>query len=156
MIGYHYTAQQNWERIRTEGLRPYRLRTDIVPDGVPGIWLFTERQRGQSHAGCVLFQIKAKRSLDIVELAVAYDLAQTQRPGWDNYVVRHDGALMDDEGEWLAWYHRGAPATLHWAAIAPAQIQVVGRYRFAEAWTQTEDTLTVGLLEQAQVHKEQA
>ena len=153
MIGYHYTSEANWQGIRKDGLHPYRLREDIVPDGVPGIWMFTKRQRGQSHAGCILFQIRSKHTLHVVELAVSVDETYLRREHWENYIVLHDGQILDDKNAVIDYYHRGATAMISWRHIPPERIKMIGEYRFSDAWAQTDEYLTVSLLEQAMIEK---
>ena len=153
MVGYHYTSEENWVKIREQGLRPYILREDIVEDGIPGIWLYIERQRGLSHAGCILFQIDRRRSLNVVELAIEYDKAITTRSGWHNLPVSHEGTINDGTGRFIAVYHRAAQATIAWRPIAPERIQLLGLYRFGEAWPQTDEIMSIGLFEQSSVEK---
>lgn len=152
MTGYHYTSFENWKRIRREGLCPYILRKDIVPDGVPGIWLFLNQQHGESHAGCILFQIKAKRTFHVVELRVNYQENWCVRNGWRDVVVIHEGIVTDDHGCLIGYYHKDARATIAWQPIPPECIQLVGEYEFKQAWKR-EEMLTVGLQEQAGVQK---
>lgn len=153
MIGYHYTSEANWQVIRREGLRPYVLRRDIVGDGVPGIWLWQERQRDRSHAGCVLFQIISKKTLSVVELAVAYDPVMTQRLGWPETHVIHEGKLTNNAGELVAYYHTAAKAVIAWHAIAPEQIELLARYHFDQGWMQIGEPIALRTLERAAVKK---
>lgn len=152
MIGYHYTSFENWQRIRHEGLRPYVLRKDIVSDGVPGIWLFLNQQYDESHAGCIFFQIKTKRTFHVVELQVNYRQSWCRRNGWNDFEILHEGMITDDRGGLIGYYHKDARATIAWQPIPPECIQLVGEYEFKRAWKRDEP-ISVGLHEQAGVRK---
>jgi hypothetical protein len=152
MIGYHYTSLANWKTIREQGLRPYLLRRDIVADCVPGVWLWVSKQHGTSHAGCILFQIKTKKTFDVVELEVDYEPAWCERVGWENCRVMHEGKVTDDFGELIGYYHRKAEAVISWRPVMPERIKLVGQYSFSQAWERA-DQLGVGLTEQSNVRK---
>jgi len=135
MIGWHYTSKTCWERIRHEGLLPYSVRSEIVAVGAPdkGIWLYTERQHGLSHLGCLLWQMRAKKSCRLVLLEVRYSesdrvFVQKCWKGERERTLSVSHKLDDD----AFVFHESAPATVVWCPVPSRRIKLAASYDLVE------------------------
>ena len=135
MIGWHYTSLENWERIRREGLRPYRITKPTLLQWyhdatVQGVWVWNERQTGVSHAGSILWQVAGKAVQKVVMLRVTYNGDNIVGPGDGNrLLLHHDGVIGDFP------YHDGTQdAYIVGVAIPPDDIELVEVYDLAKAF----------------------
>lgn len=135
MTGWHYTGLENWERIRVEGLRPYRITKPTLARFYPGatvwgVWVWTEEQRGVAHAGSILWQVATKAERRVVLLKVKYNGSDILGPSpGDWLLLHHDGTI----GEYP--YHDGTQnAYIVGAAIPPEDVELVEVYDLAEAF----------------------
>jgi len=136
-IGYHYTPLECWKRIRTEGLKPYKItRPDLYlfPNGTTwGIWVWQKRMHGKAHAGSILYQM-SKGFDTVVHLQVQYDPDHRLTPpgaeagGGGIIQLTHTGALNKLQ------YHTGDQAWIITQPIPRSDIKLLKTYEFKRAW----------------------
>lgn len=123
MKAYHYTSAENWESIKTFGFKPYLIKKEELdqyfPGGVMGVWLWTHKLEGLSHAGTVLYQASNRASVNIVQLEV--EIAEKKLLTWNGRPVRvyHKGHL-----EKLV-YHANEEGCIAVGPILPDQVKLV-------------------------------
>lgn len=123
MIGWHYTAYNNWLSIQKEGFVPYPISkpeiNEYFPEGVKGIWVWTERPMGESELGSILFQTATKQSTHIVLLEFEYDSESILKWQGRRVLLKHDGTM----GGWL--YHEKQEALIITHPIPVDKIRLV-------------------------------
>ncbi len=129
MIGYHYTSARNWEVIQQEGLKPYRVQSlsEFAPmfdvPEVLGVWVYTRKQRGLSHLGCILWQAVTKKTEKVTLLRVSYPKAR---------VLAHAKAgeiVTAHDLDWRGFvFHRNTPVRVVLCEIPPKNIRLVNMY----------------------------
>lgn len=128
MIGYHYTTQQNWEKIQKHGLRPYEITNHeigaIIGRSLWGVWVYRRRPLNTNHIGNVLRIVAIHKSTKVVLLEVTYNQEDCLRWKGQKLHILHDGTLGN-----LA-YHRDFPATILANTISPENIKCLGEYDF--------------------------
>lgn len=75
MIGYFYTSEANYEKIKIDGLVPPEIDYEGVLEicsGTVGNWLLKARQNGAQLLGILLDQFAANRSWESVELEIEF------------------------------------------------------------------------------------
>jgi len=137
MIGWHYTSEACWERIRHEGLIPYQLAHPVIlqqPCPRQGIWLYRERQHGLSHLGCLIWQMRNKRTTTLVLLKVQFSVTDMtfESTSWWDKGKQHTLSLKHDLSDDDMVYHTKVPATIVWRPIESRRIQLVARYDLVE------------------------
>lgn len=139
MIGYHFTTAENWQKIRVEGLVPYKLprhqaglASVLAVEGYHKvIWLWPEVPAGADLVGCIIDRVTAKHDTRLVLLAVRYEpdeMIAGTRDGRCRWSLNHDGSIghpcRDDE--WV--YHKRVPFVLLRDQVPPERIRVVGDF----------------------------
>jgi len=136
-IGYHYTSEECWEKIRTKGLQLYTIRrSEFVPhlktDSVNGIWIWDMLITGLAHRGCILYQMAYKNTINAVLLRVRFDRNKIlHKPGHpeSEVILKHDGHIENLK------YHTGEEkAVVVLEPIPPTQIKLVERYCLLDIW----------------------
>ena len=129
-LAWHYTSAENWERIRSEGLVPYRIAKPELeayfPGGLVGVWLWADDLSAEEHAGSVLWQLMTKASSSVVKLRVRCPEACPVQAARDA-----GGDRPRREARAVGLPPRG-PAVLATGAIPPRDIELVGRYDLLE------------------------
>lgn len=128
--GYHYTTLSNWDQIKKDGgFIPYRIEKpelrDLTIVPINGIWLWTKRLTGMSHAGSIIFQSQ-KGDANVVLLKVKYYVDTRLRV--DNRLVQlyHQGTIGNLK------YHNGEEAIIVTTRIPFGDIQVVNIYNLMD------------------------
>ena len=127
-VGYHYTAEKNWFQICKEGLHPTPLKEAYTQLGVlTGVWVWTHRLRGLSHAGSLIFQAADKATPRIVLLEVRYRPNEIVRTS-DGEFPRstHDGSVGN------LVYHHDEPSVVLANAVPPERVRLIETYDLVE------------------------
>ncbi len=123
-VGYHYTPEENWRRIREEGLHPVPLKEAYTRLGVlTGVWVWVNRLRGLSHAGTLMFQAGDKATTRIALLEVWYypdEIAQIPDGGFPRST--HEGKVGN------LVYHRGERSVILANRVPCERIRLIETY----------------------------
>lgn len=135
--GYHYTSLNNWINIQKQGvINTYPIEhseiSEFFPNGVNGIFVWENFQRGASHAGSLLWHMANKGTADIVLLRVLYrDTDCLQSTVGGRFVVHHLGSI----GNWE--YHKGADtAVILTGKVGLSRITAVKRFNIVQLLTE--------------------
>lgn len=136
MIGWHYTSEDCWVSIQRDGLVPYNLsHPSLIGQPCPrkGIWLYTERQQGLSHLGCLLWQLHHRRTTRLVLLKVQYSVSDTlfESSDWRHFGTKSLALRHDLTVEGMA-FHLKAPATIIWQPVPSRRVSLVASYDLVE------------------------
>ncbi len=128
-IGYHYTTLENYKKIKKEGLIPYPITHPDFKnfDKRKAIFIWKKRLIKDAHVGSIFYQM-AKNKKEVVLLKLKLDEAGCKDKNGDSFNLSHDG-MMDK-----LKYHNHEKAILYFKTIQPKDIQLIGRYKFGDAW----------------------
>lgn len=117
MIGYHYTSQENWEKIKNEGLTPYLITNMEIYHGLHsmlheqfdkifGIWVWEREQDPLSHMGNVIRAAVVHGATRTVLLKVKFPDSAILRVKGRRIHMVHEGSIEKlvyhkDEGAYI-------------------------------------------------------
>lgn len=129
MTGYHYTSWENWQKIKKQGLIPYKIKHDFsefFDHQVYGIWLWKKRLQKASHLGSILDRLTKLKSFKIVLLKTNYDKTDTLvTENGDYFELTHEGSVED-------WVYHNEKSTIITVRIPPENIELLGVYDFTK------------------------
>jgi len=133
-IGYHYTSLKCYRSIQEQGIIPYKIHkpelSNFFKDGIfTGIWIWTERLEGLSHAGSVIFQMSNKGEPVAVMLQVIYHVESLLQIAGYNLLLSHFGVMNNLK------YHTGnEKARILTHEIPADRIKLLGIYDLGQAF----------------------
>ena len=134
MIGYHYTTNSRWLKIKKQGLIPYKIDNReldfLAKEPFFGIWVWAEKLTGKSHLGTILDRAIRKKNTRIVLLKVNYKKRDVLRKiGFDTISCEHSGTI----GNWC--YHKKEKIALVLKRIPPKDIELIKIYDLVKLTT---------------------
>lgn len=132
MILYHYTTEEAWKKIQSEGLKPALINNhpDLFahyPEGVQGVWLWENNPQGVHHTGALMLTVHLQRKTRIVKLKVEVeerDLVTPEPPR--RLVIFNTGAIGDFQ------FCENEPTRICGSVIKPRNIKLMKMYDMVE------------------------
>jgi hypothetical protein len=141
-VGWHYTPRSRWDKIKHEGLVPYRLgRTaaesqmkdlvfEMLGADAQGVYLWAQPFSGAKHAGNIVERAICHQTWRIVLLRVTFPLEDVIHLPLPFGHTGGFAAPAAGEEPWIL--HTNEPAVLLSRAVPPDRIQLVGDYDLGE------------------------
>lgn len=132
--GYHYTSWENWQKIRRQGLVPYKdghwdyLKHAGCPEDKI-IYTYDRKQHGLSLFGILMWHSHKKSTAKVVLLRIDYRQEEAMFDGGKYAGTGHHdlhSAKNDD-----AFYHKGEPFTFLCKRIPAKRVELEKVYDLA-------------------------
>lgn len=132
MRGYHYTSQENYKKIRMEGLLPSPINNKdvlVVCRGTEGSWLFQNRQKEEALFGQLIDLLAKTQSWKFVELGIDFEITDCLKAlqVGNTLLLKHKGSC----GSWI--YHKDEPIIIISKVIPVCQIELLQVFNLRNA-----------------------